>query len=475
MTAARLLAAAAAAVSTAFTLVLAPTAPALATVEEETTGVPTLVATAARSALIGTSTPYDVRLTDGGGSPVVGAEVTLHRSVDGTWRRVQTLSTGADGDAATTVRVGADPADNLFEARTVLSDGETLVSERLTINGARVATVLDLGGERSFVDGSRGDAGRAELRLTWRAVDGRPVTGRVKVFRRLAGERTWTLARQPRVVRGAATFAVAPLWRDSVWRAVAPRGVWHGGDSAAHHLVDNVPPGRVMRLPRAPRPDIMLPAQPPAAGAGLHAVATRIPNAVWRDMVGRSWHRGCPVGRAQLRLVRMNYWGFDGYRHRGELVVRDYAAGRTVRAFRTLYQLRTPIRAMYRVDRFGWSPRLRGADDYASMAADNTSAFNCRQVVGNPSATSPHAYGTAVDVNPWENPYVSRTGTVPNTWWLHRSHPLVAWRSYSHPVVRAFTARGFSWGGAYRDYHHYQRGAAGGTTVLGFGLPRRGR
>jgi hypothetical protein len=69
---------------------------------------------------------------------------------------------------------------------------------------------------------------------------------------------------------------------------------------------------------------------------------------------------------------------------------------------------------------------------------------------------SPHTSGRSVDVNPWENPYVTHYGTCPHSWWLHRSRPRYARRSSDHPVVLAFTARGFSWGGSYRDYHHFQ-------------------
>src|SRR3546814_12098830 len=71
---------------------------------------------------------------------------------------------------------------------------------------------------------------------------------------------------------------------------------------------------------------------------------------------------------------------------------------------------------MYRVDRFGYNSRLNGGDDYKSMAADNTSGFNCRTVVNKPGVRSPHSYGGSVDVNPWENPYRSATGYTPNSW-----------------------------------------------------------
>jgi hypothetical protein len=121
------------------------------------------------------------------------------------------------------------------------------------------------------------------------------------------------------------------------------------------------------------------------------------------------------------------------------------------------------------VDRFGWSTRLRGADDYRSMAADNTSAFNCRGVVGNPGVRSPHSYGRSLDVNPWENPYRSRQGTVPNTWWPSRSHPRVAWRSRSHRVVQTMANHGLRWTYGTSDAHHFDAGGGHGRLVARWG------
>jgi hypothetical protein len=51
------------------------------------------------------------------------------------------------------------------------------------------------------------------------------------------------------------------------------------------------------------------------------------------------------------------------------------------------------------------------ADDDRSMEANNTSAFNCRPITGG-TAWSNHSYGRAIDVNPVQNPYISRGGTV---------------------------------------------------------------
>ena len=72
---------------------------------------------------------------------------------------------------------------------------------------------------------------------------------------------------------------------------------------------------------------------------------------------------------------------------------------------RRLYRIDYPIRRMELVDRYG-------ADDHRSMAADNTSAFNCRFVAGT-NRWSMHAYGRAIDINPVENPYVSGSHVSP--------------------------------------------------------------
>ncbi len=70
-----------------------------------------------------------------------------------------------------------------------------------------------------------------------------------------------------------------------------------------------------------------------------------------------------------------------------------------ISVFRRAYNARFPIYRMRLVDDY------RGSDD-ASMAANNTSAFNCRRTSGG-TAWSQHSYGRAIDINPVQNPYVS--------------------------------------------------------------------
>ncbi len=202
-------------------------------------------------------------------------------------------------------------------------------------------------------------------------------------------------------------------------------------------------------------PTARFPAAPAAVGPGANAAVTTVPGSEWSRMVGYSWTPGCPVGRSGLRMVRVNYWGFDGVRHRGSLVVASSIASRTASAFTRLYDLRFRIRVIRPMDSgWGHNPKGPGADDYAAMRADNTSAFNCRYVGGEESRKvwSNHAYGRAIDVNDFENPYVASNGTVyPSPYFLHRRHGDGVLSSSRSSAVRAFTRLGFRWGGLWSD------------------------
>ena len=164
-----------------------------------------------------------------------------------------------------------------------------------------------------------------------------------------------------------------------------------------------------------------------------------------------SYRAGCPVGPSQLRLLRLSYWGFDGSAHAGSLVVRDRVARDVVAVFRRLYAARFPIRRLRKVDAY------RGSDD-ASMAADNTSAFNCRFVPGT-RHWSQHAYGEAIDVNPVENPYLQGARVRPPAGrrFLDRSRARPGMAVAGGALVRAFAAVGWQWGGRWAtpDYQHF--------------------
>jgi hypothetical protein len=171
--------------------------------------------------------------------------------------------------------------------------------------------------------------------------------------------------------------------------------------------------------------------------------------------VATTYHPGCPVGPSKLRTVRMNYYGLDSKMHRGVLVVRSDLTGKIKYAFARSLHVR------FRITRMN-NPNVYGGNDPKQMAADNSSGFNCRKVVGNPYRMSPHSYGIAIDVNTRQNPYRDVTGK----WWpangrnyIDRTPRRLGMLNAKSTLVRTLGKDGFFWGGRWnpgRDYQHFQ-------------------
>ena len=175
---------------------------------------------------------------------------------------------------------------------------------------------------------------------------------------------------------------------------------------------------------------------------------------VTKAQLPHSWHSGCPVAPSGLRRVRLSYWGFDGQAHTGALILNESAVRDVVVVFRRLYGERFPLRRLRPIDAYG-------GNDERSLSADNTSAFNCRYVVGpGPRRWSQHAYGLAVDVNPVENPYLEGGRVRPRAGraYLNRSKVRPGMAVRGGLLVRAFAAVGWQWGGRWAgtpDYQHF--------------------
>ena len=201
------------------------------------------------------------------------------------------------------------------------------------------------------------------------------------------------------------------------------------------------------------------PVEEDATGTGFPAYTADVGPVTARLEQRMRWsHRdGCPVGLADLRHLRLSYVGFGGSPRTGELVVHRDVARDVVSVFEQLYAARWPVARMRLVDAY------RGDDD-RSMAANNTSAYNCRQVAGSAS-WSEHAYGRAIDVNPVQNPYVQAGSVDPPAGQpfadVDRSPGAEAGRGVVRAgdvVVRAFAEVGWEWGGDWtssKDYQHF--------------------
>lgn len=217
--------------------------------------------------------------------------------------------------------------------------------------------------------------------------------------------------------------------------------------------------------PRTPAPTAS-PSAPGRAGAAstqdddLPPFASTVDEVVGHPaqdrMVGVSWREGCPVPLEQLRYLQLRHVGLDGAAHTGELVVHADVVDDVVAAFGRLYELRFPIERMRLVDDYG-------ADDDASMRANNTSAFNCRTVAGT-DRWSNHAHGLAVDINPLRNPYVrgDRIDPPEGAAYADRSNRRPGMLHAGSPEVAAWTDRGWDWGGSWSSGQDYQHVSANG-------------
>jgi hypothetical protein len=188
---------------------------------------------------------------------------------------------------------------------------------------------------------------------------------------------------------------------------------------------------------------------PMLPGHGFRSVVERAP----ADVVARStWRPGCPVTPAQLDWVRLTFWGFDDRRHTGELLVNASAATQVVAVFRALYDARFPLEQLHITTK---------AEQRAAPTGDgnDTGAFNCRPAVGQ-TVFSQHAYGLAIDVNPFQNPYHRGSLVLPElaSAYLDRHEVRPGMIEPDGAVVRAFTRIGWGWGGSWqhsKDFEHF--------------------
>ncbi len=165
----------------------------------------------------------------------------------------------------------------------------------------------------------------------------------------------------------------------------------------------------------------------------------------------------CPADiRARQKVVTVTYYSFDRKVHEGQLVIDSEVADDVRTVFEVALRERFPISSVIPISdkRFRKNGRW---DDDLSMAANNTSAFNYRVITGG-TRLSKHAYGRAIDINPFLNPYIKGTTILPpgSAYDPNIAGTLTA----DHPIVRTFVGLGWEWGGDWtslKDYQHFEK------------------
>jgi len=153
-------------------------------------------------------------------------------------------------------------------------------------------------------------------------------------------------------------------------------------------------------------------------------------------------------------VVPLQYLGFDGLQHEGQMVVDRLVANGLSVVFKRLRELSFPIRIVRPIVAYGF-------EDSRSMQADNSSGFNPRLTSGRDKRLSNHSFGIAIDINPAENPYVENPGDSPELW---RTEPrgsvynAEAPGTVTRPIATVFQEHGFAWGGDWqnaKDFQHF--------------------
>jgi hypothetical protein len=203
------------------------------------------------------------------------------------------------------------------------------------------------------------------------------------------------------------------------------------------------PPELVDR--RLPTIDVL---DPPADGT-FRGTVEPVP----ADVVARSsWQPGCPVGLNQLRYVTVGFWGFDDRSHTGELLVNAEWAEELVEVFRALFDARFPIEEMRII-------RAEEIDEHPTGDGNTTTSFVCRPAVASGS-WSRHAYGLAIDINPFHNPYVKGDLVLPElaSSYVDRDNLRPGMIVEGDVATAAFGRMGWGWGGRWNsllDWMHF--------------------
>lgn len=216
-------------------------------------------------------------------------------------------------------------------------------------------------------------------------------------------------------------------------------------DAAGFGEIRSTP--KALRVRRFPTTDLL----PPPADEEFSFSIGPVTPAI-RQRMGETWSPDCPVGLDGLRYLNVSFRGFDGKAHTGELVVATAVADDVVSVFAALFAADFPIEEMR-------LPTTADLDAPPTGDGNNTAGLVCRAARGTTS-WSAHAYGLAIDVNPFLNPYQKGGLVLPEraSAYLDRSR---SQRGIIHDgdlVVREFARIGWTWGGSWtslKDYQHF--------------------
>ncbi len=190
---------------------------------------------------------------------------------------------------------------------------------------------------------------------------------------------------------------------------------------------------------------------PPPQGDTFTSTLGPVPEEV---LARSSWREECPVGVDDLVYLTVSHYGFDGEFHTGEMIVNAEVGQDIVGVFRALHAARFPIEQMRVIT-------AEEIDAHPTGDWNDTTSFVCRPAVGSGS-WSQHAFGLAIDLNPFHNPYLKGDLVLPElaSAYVDRSNERPGMIFSRDVVDSAFAEIGWEWGGRWsslKDWMHFSR------------------
>ena len=156
------------------------------------------------------------------------------------------------------------------------------------------------------------------------------------------------------------------------------------------------------------------------------------------------------VVKNKLELVTVSYYGFDDKIHQGKILVHKEVVSDIIKIFNFILEARFPIEKVVPICEYKWS-------DEESMKDNNTCSFNYRFISGT-RIHSMHASGLAIDINPFQNPYIKNHIILPEgaSYDTTKKGTITA----NSQLVEEFKKLGWNWGGDWeslKDYQHFEK------------------
>lgn len=191
--------------------------------------------------------------------------------------------------------------------------------------------------------------------------------------------------------------------------------------------------------------------------------AYSIDTKVYNRIKGKSFNPKGKVKLSDLRYIKVLHYNWKHEIQVGELIVNKKIATKVCMVFQRLFDEEYAIYSMHLIEKF-WKGTGAKSDDY-SCKMNNTSAFCYRTITGKSTKLSNHAYGYAIDINPKQNPYVTKKN---GKWvasqsnasaYVNRSSKKKGMIHHSDLAYTLLHKEKFKWGGDWnspKDYQHFE-------------------